>query len=287
MCLAIYRKAGGVVTRSQLRQGWSTNKDGGGFCFLKTDKSHPDGQKLAIYKGYVSFKSFYKALRHHDKGQDMLIHLRMGNVGLLNMENTHPHRVSANLAFIHNGTITNAPHDKGGRSDTVMFNEEVIKVLRGKWWQNAGIMEMMSTYCAGSKLVFMHTNGTVFFVNENLGHWDKAKLVWYSNHGYEKTTFKHYTWNGTYGKTTYSAGRITAYAWEKPTVDDKFTEDISGREEYTDWGDYVKKRGTVKGLLELPQCECGQDLVNKAEITAKECFDCQVAALSREDETIV
>jgi len=177
MCLLLVRKAGGTLTRKQLKMGWDNNPDGAGIMYAK------DG-KIVIEKNNKSFKAFYEMYQYHNNNQDMVIHFRYGNKGTMSLKNVHPQRINEDMAFAHNGTVQDMPYHKL-KSDTVLFNERVLQTLPEGWEKFQGIRRMMKEYIGQSKLVFLRSDGKIFFCNEAKGHWSKNKLVWYSNNSYK------------------------------------------------------------------------------------------------------
>ena len=56
MCIIVMKPAGITLPLARLESMWKRNDDGAGFMYS-------DGEKLQIYKGYMTFESFKAALK--------------------------------------------------------------------------------------------------------------------------------------------------------------------------------------------------------------------------------
>jgi hypothetical protein len=104
--------------------------------------------------------------------------------------------VNDGLVFAHNMTIhpckpdeNNNPHDK---SDTRIFNEQILQLLPDGWLRNVGILAMMSEFIGRSRLVFLDDAGHLSFVNGEKGEWGHG--IWYSNDSYKAKEVKVEPW---------------------------------------------------------------------------------------------
>jgi glutamine amidotransferase len=179
MCIAIYKPAGKRITKRTLRHCFTANPDGAGMMFIDSNRG------LTTHKGFFSFRSFYKQFRDYERefpDSHFVLHCRIATSGKINTNGCHPHRVSDNLAFVHNGVFINFSTIKNkGKSDTQLFNEKILKKLPPNFLQIPELRKGIYEYCTAgfSKLVFMDGNGKVTIFNEKAGSWLGG--VWYSN----------------------------------------------------------------------------------------------------------
>lgn len=177
MCIAIYKKKGLTIPRETLEQCFKINDDGAGYMYVKNGK-------LEIKKGFFFFESFYDEYKKDEKHQ-CVIHFRIKTHGSIDGDNCHPFSINNELAFVHNGIISGfGTKDK---SDTFMFNEEVLKPLMDKYgkqlYTETPFKKLIEEAIGYSKLIFLDANGTYSIYNEHKGEW--ADGVWYSNSTYK------------------------------------------------------------------------------------------------------
>lgn len=180
MCVAIYKPGDKSISKSVLRQCWTKNPDGAGFMYA-------DNGSVIVEKGLMDFHSFWKAYKNalygKAKGMDMVIHFRIGTSGLMDENNCHPHIVSEELAFVHNGIISELSFKDSDKSDTIHFMERYVNpfyVSMGLDFLNQEhIVGLMSGYIGHSKLIFMGGDGVTHIINEEMGSWKDGN--WYSN----------------------------------------------------------------------------------------------------------
>lgn len=160
MCLGVYIPAGRKATG--LRAAERANPDGTGMMFSDIST---------------------------------VLHFRSASASEIGPEYIHPFFVNDNLAFVHNG---NFPEFMGrtGKSDTMAFNDEVLKRLPDGFLQNAEIRSALENYCAESfsKMIFMDSTGHVEIIHEVAGQWVDG--CWYSNGGIDGYT--GYGYSGAY-----------------------------------------------------------------------------------------
>ena len=202
MCIAIYKPEGKVISKATLQECYSSNPDGAGFMYNQ-------GKKLHIEKGFFSFDSFYDAFKKHESKQ-AVIHFRIKTHGKIDTANCHPFAVNNSIGFVHNGVITG--YGDADFSDTVRFNEAILRPLVSKWGNLAlfqdPIIELIENRIGYSKLVFLDRHGNHLIMNESKGVWDDG--VWYSN-----TSYKPYIApvTASYSKSTYDwkSNRFNSY----------------------------------------------------------------------------
>ncbi|MBF84402.1 MAG: hypothetical protein CL489_07975 [Acidobacteria bacterium] len=132
-----------------------------------------------------------------------VLHWRWATHGEMNEKNTHPHRLSPNWAFCHNGILSQTVSKK--RSDTVMFaktflgpiTDQLKPLLKNDKW-----IESLGHLIGTNKLTFLNKDGEYYIVNEALGTWSATYNCWFSNNRYRKDYVKKkkvsstpYLWN--------------------------------------------------------------------------------------------
>jgi len=181
MCIAIAKQAGVAITEEILETCFNANPDGAGFAIEKNGK-------LQVHKGYFSFKDFMDAYEPHEL-KKALIHFRIKTHGKIDEENCHPFYVTDNLAFIHNGIISNARTDTH-KSDTRTFKEDVLQPFVAKFGYKALtdpiFQHLIEKYIGGSKLVLMRKGQPDFiFFNKQMGN-ESEEGIWFSNYSWQK-----------------------------------------------------------------------------------------------------
>ncbi|MFZ1292202.1 MAG: hypothetical protein WAR79_19060 [Melioribacteraceae bacterium] len=172
------------LSKELLNECWQTNSDGAGIMYAI------DG-KINIFKELKNFNTFYEyysTLRKEFKKTKIALHFRIATSGNIDIYNIHPFNVNENLAFMHNGIINILLQKKSKISDTIAFNQKILKQLPQNFLNNHALVELISRYVERSKLLFMNNHGKYWIVNEHLGHWDK-KGNWYSNYSYCELPF--------------------------------------------------------------------------------------------------
>tara|TARA_B100000929_G_C15447301_1_gene399987 strand:- start:125 stop:1039 length:915 start_codon:yes stop_codon:yes gene_type:complete len=112
----------------------------------------------------------------------------------MNEKNTHPHRLSPNWGFCHNGILSQTISKK--RSDTVMFAKTFLGPIIGQLktlLKNDSWVESLGHLIGTNKLAFLNKDGDQFIVNEALGTWSATYGCWFSNNRYRKDYVKKKT----------------------------------------------------------------------------------------------
>lgn len=184
ICIAIAKPAGMAITKKILKQCFDNNPDGAGFCI------EIDG-KLVINKGYFTFEDFYDAYLPYEELK-ALIHFRIRTHGQTDAENCHPFFITDNVAFIHNGIISDVPHHND-KSDTRMFKEQYLLPIVQNYGQQALtspiISRLIEKFIGGSKFVFMIKGQEDFTIyNKSMGNLSKEQ-IWFSNYSWQVPTY--------------------------------------------------------------------------------------------------
>lgn len=181
MCVAIYCEERHVLTEAELRTGWDSNPDGGGFAYISRSGA------LSVFRT-MDLGNF---LRAYDEASDrnpqspFAVHMRIATSGSIAKRNCHPFRQDGGTAWIHNGILPTKPIGK--RSDTAVFVEDYLPQLGSLWMDNPYLVSIVEEYCSGSKLVGLTTNPKAqeraYIINEADGFWNGT--AWYSNRSCE------------------------------------------------------------------------------------------------------
>jgi hypothetical protein len=178
MCIAIYKPEAKIIDKETLQRCYNTNPDGAGYMFHKNNQ-------LYIKKGFFAFDDFWRSYKR-DQKKECVIHFRIKTHGPINKDNCHPYMVNDKFAFVHNGIISG--YNAADKSDTWLFNEDVIQPFVQKWGNlelfQDPIKKLIENRIGYSKLIFMDNEGNTKIFNEDKGYWDEG--VWYSNAGYKK-----------------------------------------------------------------------------------------------------
>ena len=250
MCLLVLQKENTRLTEEQLKNSDDANPDGIGYSFVKDER-------LIVRK----FRKFSKFLKGYDRDisryghqSPFLLHFRLATHGVnIGTENVHPFKVSNNLIFGHNGVISDVSND-AKLSDTQMFNNEILKKLPNDFLENTAQIKLISEFIGSSKLVFLNSGKQFSIINEDLGHWNDEKTIWFSNNGYCQAKYYSYGGYGNYGGS--------AYLWK----DRKNNTPLSVAKTKYGWEDTF---GTDDGLTS-PNCDwCGMESgdLEKCDVT--------------------
>lgn len=199
MCIAIFNKAKYTLTKETFNNCWDKNRDGGGMMYAVDGKLHIF---KSLFKGV--FKKEYARVREKYPDIDIVLHFRWSTHGGETMRNVHPHRVSKDIAFVHNGVLDRVVEDKekdvkvwdkkekkwtvekqftSNLSDSVHFSK-MLKDLPTDFLDNEAILTLIESYIEDdNKLIFMDSTGKHVIVNEDKGVWDCE--CWFSNEGYK------------------------------------------------------------------------------------------------------
>jgi hypothetical protein len=189
MCIAILNQSKAkALTKKTLKNCWENNGDGAGFIFIKEGK-------LETFKEMKDFNNFNKKYQEARKsGSNIVLHFRISTHGKINETNCHPFKVNEELAFVHNGIISDVPYSKEF-SDTFMFNEHILQTLPNEFLNSTGIIELLRTFIGDyNKLVFLNVEDKFTIVNEEAGHWFEDN--WFSNSSYKQVN-DWYDYGGT------------------------------------------------------------------------------------------
>lgn len=133
MCVIIVIPKGETITKNELKDAWEVNPDGGGFAY-----NHKG--KVYFQKGYMTFKSYFKAIKRYIGKVDLVIHLRISTSSIINKEQTHPYKlgnprilrgITKQPVICMNGIIHNQ-HEYKNMNDTSSYikdHQQAFKVI--------------------------------------------------------------------------------------------------------------------------------------------------------------
>lgn len=182
MCIIAYKPAGVSIDKKTLRNCFDSNPDGAGYMF-------PCEGKVLINKGFWTFKDFFaaweKTLKIHGSDLPVVFHFRIATHGVIDKRNCHPHRITKDLAFVHNGILScvNVPL-RSPVSDTIIYRDKYLRRLKAESIYSTKAIEKIGQHIGNhNKFVFLNGHGHAAIANEEAGIW--SGNVWYSN-----TSFK-------------------------------------------------------------------------------------------------
>jgi len=186
MCIAILNTPNVTFPKALISTCWDNNGDGAGLIYT-------GGGSLYVHKELDSVDEFYNKyidVRRRFPKSKIVLHFRIGTSGGINLDNCHPFSVSKNLAFVHNGIISELNGINPKKSDTNLFNEFVLQHLPANFTANPALMSVIEKYIGSSKLIFLDKDNEATIVNESLGVEDtKYPNCWFSNSTYKPSQY--------------------------------------------------------------------------------------------------
>ena len=165
-----------------MKHCWEQNPHNGGFMYV-------NNKNRLVVRKFDDVDKFITALRYdhelHGETSPFVFHLRYATHGDVTLDNTHPFKISKQVAFVHNGTIKRHTKDATKAvSDTRVFKNEILMNLPTEWLFNPTVGTLLDEYIGGSKLVIMDNKRRIHIVNEKAGEWVDG--LWYSNKYYKE-----------------------------------------------------------------------------------------------------
>jgi glutamine amidotransferase len=204
MCIIILNPANApAISRETFNTCQERNPDGTGILYIRKNRLVID----RTLDDHDRIFRLYKKIKKSNPDSPIVLHFRIATHGGINLQNCHPFRVNRNLAFAHNGIIPITP--LVGKSDTVTYNETVLKLKNPKFYLNRQDQSDVARDIGnGSKIVFLDSDGKSVIINEQAGQWHNGN--WFSNgsykSGHSRTTGKKlnkippydysFIWNG-------------------------------------------------------------------------------------------
>lgn len=205
MCVIAYKPDGvKFPTKSTLKTCYNNNPDGAGFMYA-------DGERVHICKGFMTFNSFWRALRGARKrtGDKIpyVLHFRISTQAGTRPDCTHPFPLSKNMddlrqlntfarfGVAHNGIIDLTAYNAKGvtHSDTMEFITDYLSLIirTPDYHHDRDTVQLITRLC-GSRLAIMDTTGHVELIGTG---WTQNGGTWYSNRSYINYTQQPYLKN--------------------------------------------------------------------------------------------
>jgi len=227
MCVIAYKPADRNMSREVMERCFVSNPNGAGYMF-------PHNGTLIIRKPFFSFEELYSSAIADgvvSSGVPCVFHYRITTHGENDKINTHPHRIDIKTGMVHNGILSQHAQKDSKLSDTVMFNNNVLRKLPRNWIFNQGVVSLLNNYICEefSKLIIMTGKGDVLIFNEGGGVWDEADKCWYSN-----LTYKYRYASYTPPPTTFPAPKTEVgpeWVWDEDAGEYIQSEDAAEQEE--------------------------------------------------------
>ncbi|WP_172135276.1 hypothetical protein [Adlercreutzia sp. ZJ473] len=193
MCIIVYKPQGKQLPGTDtLRACWDNNPDGAGIMW-------PDGNRVNIRKGFMTWPSFLEALDEAMSGIDaastpVALHFRIATHGAVVPGCCHPFAVKDSLAkmrmteigaevgFMHNGTLSGLDTDDA-TSDSMAFAKSVLvplKAMSGDLLGDERALRIIEGSTQGSRFLLMSKAGVV----RTFGTWVEDRGILYSNFNY-------------------------------------------------------------------------------------------------------
>jgi hypothetical protein len=214
MCIAILNTPNVTFPKDLISNCWDNNGDGAGLIYTNAGTLYTFKELHSVDKFYTH----YADVRKRFPKSKIVLHFRISTSGGVNVDNCHPFNVHKDLAFVHNGIISDLNGIDPKKSDTNLFNERILQKLPVSFEHNEAIIKLVEEYIGSSKLIFLNAKNEAVIVNEDLGQEDsKYPNCWFSNSTYKPSAYYDRggvkVWKGTdsededYGYTyNYSTG---------------------------------------------------------------------------------
>lgn len=168
---------------------FNSNPDGFGMMWV-------DNGSIQIFKSLdlmLSLEKYEEVSKEFLDKSPIILHFRIGTQGPNDLTNCHPFVCSEKVAFCHNGIISqhSVPYQMKHtekRSDTVLFNEEVLKKLPDDFIANANTRYLIADYIGTDKMAFLDViegYPCVSIINQSKGIVDEDTGIWYSNNSFK------------------------------------------------------------------------------------------------------
>ncbi len=291
MCIAVYKPMGvDFPVKRVLKRCFYKNPDGAGFMVAT-------GSDVEIHKGYMGFRSFWKALREarakYGDDKAFVMHFRISTMGGIRQDGCHPFPLSremddlrklesiSDIGIAHNGIIelttewgstysqyytkSYAARKTVDYSDTMKFITEYLSLIikDRDYWKDDDTLDLIEKLC-GSRLAILDGSGHC----ELLGRgWESCDGVWYSNGSYKPTEITVKT-EPIKEVINSNLSAITDNYWES-WYEERYGsfDDFEYKSPYDPYSDYLDE----DGLYDFSQSDCPATVDNDDSY----CADCK------------
>lgn len=295
MCIAVYKPMGkDFPVKRVLKRCFYKNPDGAGFMVA-------NGTEVEIHKGFMGFRSFWKALREtramYGDDKAYVMHFRISTQGGIRKDGCHPFPLSkqmsdlrqldfsTDIGIAHNGIIDLCTdwgstysyyYVKGysarkqvDYSDTMKFITEYLSlIIHDKdYYKDDDTIDLIDKL-VGSRLAILDYTGHCELIGSG---WECCDGVWYSNGTYKEPVVTPKEDDKATDKAT-SNFTIKTYRddyWES-WYDERYGngfEQYEYKEPYDPYSDYLD----ADGLYDFSQTDCPATLDNDDSY----CADCK------------
>lgn len=257
MCIAILNPGKAKdLSRRQIRNSYHNNPDGFGMAWAYNGALYT---YRSVFSGYRDGLRIYRAIRKKRNSDgskvSVLVHMRLATHGKIDEANCHPFLIrDGQTAVVHNGIISgtrNFSDDKDEqdkKSDTWMFCEYVLDKLPERWYKHQGLVELVSDYLSGNKIILLESDGRWVIINAKQGDWEKDGN-WYSNgsHKWRSRGYGYGYGNGYSTKTAkvYKLGMNGG--WDESW--DAYSDSVSKAYDTT-WAERVNGKGVLGEVVD-------------------------------------
>lgn len=291
MCIAIYKPMGtDFPVKKVLKRCFYKNPDGAGFMVA-------NGSEVEIHKGYMGFRSFWKALREvrarcgDDKAYVM--HFRISTQGGVRQDGCHPFPLSkdmddmrrlhcaTDIGIAHNGIIdlctdwgssysyyysrNYSARKQVDYSDTMKFITEYLSLIihTKEYYEDADTIDLIDKL-VGSRLAILDYTGHCELIGSG---WECCEGVWYSNGSYRVPVIEPKTETPTTTKTISELYSDSYWeSWYEERCGKGF-DDYEYKDPHDPYSDYIDE----EGLYDFSQTDCPATLDNDDSY----CADCK------------
>ena len=226
MCIIAIKPAGVKINWTRMEDCFDANPDGAGIAY------HTSGNRIAISKGYMTFKTFKAAVKRIgiNKRHEAMFHFRIATHGAINETNCHPFPLSAqeeelqaldvttDVAIMHNGIVPDMAKSET-LSDTMLFIRDYLAPMGAATIVSPASHPLIGQ-AAASKLAIMDASGIA-----TIGKFHTDKGWIYSNESYKHTSWATSwklpkSWKQTKPAPKYLGGYTNGIAQEDAPDDD-------------------------------------------------------------------
>jgi len=178
MCIIVYLPIDKTIDKERFMQCASTNRDGFGMMYVVNNKLI----KLHTLDKDRFYETYSRVSKDHGSKTPIAMHFRLSTGGKKDINNCHPFVITDNIAFMHNGILTQHK-STDDYCDTYIFCKEVLQGLDFDFMHNKTALYLIKKYIGFSnKMLFMNNLGEVEIINDVAGKWIDG--IWYSSYVY-------------------------------------------------------------------------------------------------------